>query len=160
MSAPDKDGMLSCVGGMFRTHIVQAAEEEIGNRLSDIAGVFKEYDVFNDKAYRNSSGGSSMSHSPIPGAIDESKETDSSAGEAQPKSSRERRREIMAKVPSLHEVTTFYRCELRRASRAKRRWSKRRWSKRTSHERRWSKRTSQRGCSLALRRAPCPHQPP
>ena len=94
--------MLTCVGGMFRAHIVQAAEEQIVGRWVGTDGVFAEYDVFNDRAYRKASA------SPGPGSIDEGEEK---AGDDK----RERRRAVMSKVPSLAEVTTFYRDVFRKS---------------------------------------------
>ena len=53
MSAPDTHGMISCVCGLFRAHMVQYGREEARGLLSgSFEGVFQEYDVFNDKEYR------------------------------------------------------------------------------------------------------------
>jgi len=106
MSAPDKDGMLGVVGGMFRAHIMQSADEEINGRLTGMDGVFQEYDVFNDKGFRKKE-----SSSPVP-PIDESKEEEKDDASRR---FQEKKREVMSKVPSLNEVTTFYRDVFRKS---------------------------------------------
>ncbi len=98
MSAPDKDGLISCVCGMFRAHILQHAREEVrSSNSAGIDGVFKEYDVFNDPLYRGK-GEEKM------GEIDE-KEEEKGGGKSD---EGDRESEIMGKVPTLKEVSLFY----------------------------------------------------
>ncbi|GMH54539.1 hypothetical protein TL16_g01694 [Triparma laevis f. inornata] len=92
MSAPDKDGMISCVCGLFRAHMVQYAKEEAkGLTSGGFEGVFAEYDVFNDPPYAKDMK-----------SIDESSEE--KAGDVKDPVA-----EIMNRVPKLSEVTKFFR---------------------------------------------------
>mmetsp|Transcript_17619 Transcript_17619/g.32788 ORF Transcript_17619/g.32788 Transcript_17619/m.32788 type:complete len:579 (+) Transcript_17619:241-1977(+) len=92
MSAPDKDGMISCVCGLFRAHMVQYAKEEAkGLTSGGFEGVFAEYDVFNDPPYAKDMK-----------SIDESSEE--KAGDI-----KNQAEEIMKRVPKLSEVTKFFR---------------------------------------------------
>jgi len=95
MSAPDTHGMIACVCGLFRAHMVQYATEEAkGILTASFEGVFPQYDVFNDKEYSKV------------GTIEEKdSEKDSFSEKEDLKVMKE---EIMARVPSLKEVTKFF----------------------------------------------------
>lgn len=90
MSAPDTHGMIACVCGLFRAHMVQYANEEAKGLLTgSFEGVFPQYDVFNDKEYRKV------------GTIEEKDESDK-------EESKITKEEIASRVPTLKEVTKFF----------------------------------------------------
>ncbi|GMH65608.1 hypothetical protein TrRE_jg2772, partial [Triparma retinervis] len=90
MSAPDTHGMIACVCGLFRAHMVQYANEEAKGLLTgSFEGVFPQYDIFNDKEYSKV------------GTIEEKDEVD----REETKITKE---EIISRVPSLKEVTKFF----------------------------------------------------
>lgn len=113
MSAPDKDATIKCICGVYRAHMLQSArEEEASGRGSAIR--FDEYEIFNDhpdarKSISSSSASIVVPSSPKKSVIVGGSGSATSAIETLSLESLE------SAVPSLDEITNFYRDVFRRS---------------------------------------------
>lgn len=113
MSAPDKDATIKCICGVYRAHMLQSArEEEASGRGSAIR--FDEYEIFNDhpdarKSISSSSASVVVPSSPKKSVIVGGSGSATSAIETLSLESLE------SAVPSLDEITNFYRDVFRRS---------------------------------------------
>jgi len=118
MSDPDKDATIKCVCGIYRAHIVQAAHEEINSGFRSQVK-FDEYEIFNDlRSERGAGLRGEVSLSPSTSLSRSSYSVDTRDEppiESSPSIEVYSPESIESIVPSLEEITKFYRDVFRRS---------------------------------------------